>query len=67
MTATSLLPWATPDERRTLLGSECAAAAYADALRAAGIPRRLAFEPVAFEVFAEVLAVLHGEPWGLIQ
>lgn len=34
-----LLPFATRDERRTLIDSEGATAAYADALRAAGIPR----------------------------
>ena len=47
----SLLPYATPDERRTLLDSEHAAAAYAGALHARG-------ERVAFERFAEV----HSEP-----
>jgi hypothetical protein len=59
-------PWSTPDERRELIGSEHSAAAYADALRSAGIPQRLAFDPIAFEVFAEVLAVVHGGPWELI-
>jgi len=61
-----LLPWATADERRELLDSEHAAATYADALRAAGIPRALAFESAAFELFAEVLAEVHGEPGSLI-
>lgn len=61
-----LLPWSTTEERRALFDSEYAAAAYANALHASGISQRDAFAPVAFAVFAEVLAVVHGEPWGLL-
>lgn len=56
-----LLPWATPEELRALVESEHAAALYFAALGTAGIPLGLAFEPVAFEVLALVLAEVHGE------
>lgn len=62
-----LLPHMTARERRTLLRTEPAAARYAEALRAAGIPQRLAFDDVALDVFAGVLAALHGERMELIR
>lgn len=50
-------------KREALLDLEHGATAqYVQALRAAGIPLRLAFEPGAFDVFARVLARVHGEP-----
>ena len=56
-----LLPGATPEERRTLLHSEHAAAFFAGALASAGIPQHLAFEPEAFEVLAGVCVTVHGD------
>lgn len=51
-----LLPCATRDERRTLIDTGPAAAVYADALRAAGVPLSRAFEPETFEVLARWLS-----------
>ena len=61
-----LLPWATPEERRTLLNTEHVAALYFHELarRGLGALRHLeAFEhPTALEALAVVLAARHGDP-----
>jgi hypothetical protein len=63
-----LLPWATPDERRSLLDSEHAAGLHFRALRAAGVPFAEAFTaPAALEVLAGVCAFVHGTPRELIE
>ena len=66
-----LLPWATPDERRTLLDSEHLAARYFGELARRGLGGLglvEAFEyPAALEVLAVVLASHHGDPMRLMD
>ena len=63
-----LLEWATPEERRTLVESEHAAALYFTSLRAAGVPMAGAFvTPAALDVLAQVCVAVHGTVGELME
>jgi hypothetical protein len=66
-----LLPWARPQERRTLLDSEPLAALYFGELARrdfGGLRHLEAFEyPEALEALAVVLAAHHGHPMRLTE
>ena len=66
-----LLPWATPEERRTLVDSEHVAARYFGELARRGLDGLSQVEvfehPAALEALAVVLAEHHGHPMGMID
>lgn len=64
----ALFPYATPEELRTLIESEHAAALYFTSLRAAGVPMAEAFETTAaLDVLAHVCVAVHGTPRELME